>query len=276
MRLGMSLRTMGDNATRDVLVRSAQLLEAAGFDDLFVPDHIAIPPDDAEGSGGRYLDPLGTLLFLAGHTERIGLGVGVLVLPYRPALATAKVVATLQELSGGRFVLGVGVGWMEAEFRAVGVASKRRGRITDETLDFFERAFASDRVESNGQPLLFLPRPQRPPILVGGRAQHALARAARYGDGWMPMSQHPEKLRAPIQELRERFAAAGKPAPDVAVMTSLPAEDRAQAEDALGAWQEVGATRVIDGHSRFAHFAELEERIELLGSLRAVLTGGKA
>ena len=263
----MSLRTMGEQATGEVLVRSARLLESAGFDDLFVPDHIAIPPDDAEGSGGRYLDPLSTLLFLAGHTERIHLGVGVLVLPYRPALATAKVVASLQELSGERLILGVGVGWMEAEFRAVGVALERRGRVTDETLDFLLRAFASDRVESNGQPMLFLPRPTRPPILVGGRAEHALPRAVRYGDGWIPMSQHPEKLRAPIQELRERFAEAGKREPEVAVMTALPGDDRAQTEDVLCAWAEVGATRVIDGHARFDHFGEFEKRVERIGSL---------
>ncbi|MBI1814742.1 MAG: LLM class flavin-dependent oxidoreductase [Deltaproteobacteria bacterium] len=110
MKLGLYLRNMGPQSTRATLLECAHAAEAAGIDDLWVADHIAIPPDDAEGSGGRYLDPLATLAYLAGATTRIGLGTGVLVLPYRPALATAKWLATIQELSGGRLLLGVGAG----------------------------------------------------------------------------------------------------------------------------------------------------------------------
>src|SRR5256712_4198305 len=134
MKLGLYLRNMGPQSTRATLLECARAAEAAGIDDLWVADHIAIPPDDAEGSGGRYLDPLATLAFLAGATTRIGLGTGVLVLPYRPALPTAKWVATIQELSGGRLLFGVGVGWMPAEFRALGVERSRRGKIADTTL----------------------------------------------------------------------------------------------------------------------------------------------
>src|SRR6185369_506495 len=166
VKLGAYLRNMGPQSTRATLLACARAAEAAGLDDLWVADHIAIPPDDAEGSGGRYLDPLATLAYLAGATQRIGLGTGVLVLPYRPALATAKWVATIQELSGDRLLLGVGVGWMEAEFRAVGSPYAARARTTDETLAFLRRCFANDEVESNGQSLLFLPRPARPPIIV--------------------------------------------------------------------------------------------------------------
>src|SRR5712692_11981081 len=112
MKLGLYLRNMGPQSTRTVLLECARAAEAAGVDDLWVADHIAIPPDNAEGSGGRYLDPLATLAFLAGVTARIGLGTGVLVLPYRPPLATAKWLATIQELSGGRLRLGYCLGWM--------------------------------------------------------------------------------------------------------------------------------------------------------------------
>src|SRR5215470_3895253 len=187
LKLGLYLRNMGPQSTRDTLLASAQAADTAGIDDLWVADHIAIPPDDAEGSGGRYLDPLATLAFLAAATSRIRLGTGVLVLPYRPPLATAKWVATIQELSGGRLLLGVGSGWMEAEFRAAGVARERRGRITDSTLAFLHRCFAADEVEANGQRFLFRPRPSRPPIFVGGAPPHALRRAVRFGDGWMPV-----------------------------------------------------------------------------------------
>jgi len=99
-------------------------------------------PDAAEGSDGRDLDPLATLAFLAGATQRIGLGTAVLILPYRPALRTAKWIATIQELSGGRLRLGVGVGWMRAEFRAAGVDRARRGGIADETLAVLHECIA--------------------------------------------------------------------------------------------------------------------------------------
>src|SRR5262245_21132389 len=177
MKLGLYLRNMGPQSSTATVVECARAAEAAGIDDLWVADHIAIPPDDAEGSGGRYLDPLATLAFLAGATARIGLGTAVLVLPYRPPLATAKWIATIQELSGGRLLLGVGAGWMAAEFRAVGVDPRRRGALMDETLAFLQRCFAADEAESNGQPFLFLPRPARPPIFVGGAPPHALRRA---------------------------------------------------------------------------------------------------
>ena len=103
-----------------------------------------LPPDDVEGSGGRYLDVLATLAFLAGATERIRLGVSVLVLPYRPAVLTAKQVATIQELSGGRMILATGVGWMRREFEALGVDSSERGAITTETLRVIASIVRSD------------------------------------------------------------------------------------------------------------------------------------
>src|SRR5512147_2306201 len=136
MRSGIYVRNMGPQSSPATLLACARAAEAAGIDDLWVADHIAIPPDDAEGSGGRYLDPLATLAYLAGATTRIGLGTGVLVLPYRPPLATAKWVATIHELSGGRLLLGIGAGWMDAEFRAVGADLARRGALTDRTLEF--------------------------------------------------------------------------------------------------------------------------------------------
>ncbi len=265
MKLGMYLRNMGPQSTRAMLLACARAAESAGIDDLWVADHIAIPPDDAEGSGGRYLDPLATLAFLAGATERIGLGTGVLVLPYRPSLPTAKWVATIQELSGNRVSFGVGVGWMQAEFRAVGVPYAERARITDATLDLIGRCFAADEVEANGQRFLFLPRPPRPPILVGGAPPHALRRAARYGDGWMPMAGgDPEALRPAIAELRRLFAEAGKPAPHVVVLTSLPIDEPAAAIARVRAFADVGATGLVHS-SRYADAAEFARHAEALG-----------
>jgi probable F420-dependent oxidoreductase len=262
--LGSYVRLMGPQATRETIVACARAAEAAGLDDLWVADHIAIPPDDAEGSEGRYFDALTTLAYLAAATQRIGLGTAVLVLPYRAALPTAKVVATLQELSAGRLRLGVGAGWMEAEFRAVGVPREQRGRATDAVLEFLDRCFARDVVESNGQPFLFRPRPARPPIYVGGAAPHALARAVRWGDGWMPMLSDPAELAAQVRALRELAARAGKPAPAVLVATGFSPKDPPRAAAQARALVDAGATQLIGATGRYADADEFRRGIDFL------------
>jgi probable F420-dependent oxidoreductase len=248
MQIGVVVRNMGPQSSRATLLEIARAADAATpIADLWVADHVAIPPDDAEGSGGCYLDPLATLAFLAGVTERVGLGTAVLVLPYRPPLPTAKWVATVQELAGGRLRLGVGVGWMEPEFRALGVDPRRRGALADETLAFLDRCFANDVVEANGQPFLFRPRPSRPALFIGGAPPHAFRRAIAHDAGWMPVGLPPENLAAPASELRRRAADAGRPAPEIAVLTSLPLADRTAARDRVARYADAGATRVIHG-----------------------------
>lgn len=258
MQLGIALRSMGPEANAALLSECVRAAERAGLADVWIQDHIAIPPDDAEGSGGRYLDPLTTLAFLAARTESIGLGLGVLNLPYRPPLPTAKALATVQELSNGRVRLGVGVGWMEAEFRALGVPRARRGRTTDETLAFIRECFAHDVVEAHGQRFLFRPRPARPEIWIGGGAPQALERTVAFGDGWLPMGGDPEKLRAPIARLHELAEEAGRPAPQVKLMTSLPLDEPARAADRLDALRAVGVTSLVHA-SRYTSAAGFEE-----------------
>src|SRR6266446_8370659 len=125
---------MGPQSTRATIRACAAAAESLGYDALFFSDHLCIPPDQTEGSGGRYLDAVTALAFVAGVTDRIRIGISVLVLPYRPAVLTAKQLATIQELSGERVILGVGSGWMKPEFDALGIDFKLRGKITDETL----------------------------------------------------------------------------------------------------------------------------------------------
>jgi probable F420-dependent oxidoreductase len=266
VRIGVTLRNMGPQSRPEILVPCAEAAEAAGLESLWITDHLAIPPDDAEGSGGRYTDPLTTLAFLAARTGRIGLGTGVLILPYRRPLPVAKAVATVQELSGGRLLLGVGVGWMEPEFRAVGAERRHRGRDTDACLDLLHRCFAADEVEANGQPFLFKPRPARPPIYVGGAGEHALRRAVRYGDGWLPMGADPEKLRPAAEQLRVLAEEAGKPVPEIVAFGGLPVGEPARARERLAELEALGVTRFIQA-VRYDDVAGYRAAVEALAPL---------
>jgi probable F420-dependent oxidoreductase len=263
MRLGMFLRNSGPASTRSTITDCAKAADTMGIDDLWVLDHIAIPPDEAEGSGGRYVDPLATLAFAAGMTSHVRLGVSVLIAPYRAALPTAKWLASIQELSGGRLCVGFGVGWMAAEFNALGVDRTRRGVITDETLRFIHQCFANDEVELNGQRFLFKPRPQRPTILIGGAPENAIPRAAELADGWMPMNLDAAQLREHATDLSARMSAAGKPKPEIIPLTLLPLEDIGAAAERLRELGEAGATG-IDHPGRYSDVNEFSRNAESL------------
>jgi len=270
MQLGIALRSMGSASRPDLLLACARAAEAAGLDDVWVQDHLAIPPDDAEGSEGRYLDPLTTLAWLAGVTSRIGLGTGVLILPYRSALPTAKAVATVQELSGGRLRLGVGIGWMKSEFRALGVPRSERGRRSDAVLDLLHRGFgaADDVVVEHEQPFLFRPNPARPPIYVGGDGPAAWDRAARFGDGWFPMPRNREALTTGIAELRRRFADAGRGEPEVVTFVSLQDGDARAGRARLDELAGLGVTRAIAGGGRYEDLAGFTRTLDTLVAAR--------
>ena len=235
---------MGDAASAELLVGGAARAEQIGLDALWVVDHIAIPPDDAEGSGGLYLDPLATLGWLAGQTQRIQLGTAVLILPYRPALPTAKVIATLQSLSGERLLIGTGIGWMKAEFKALGLSRSRRAKDADNTLAFFRECFANEVVTANGQPLLFKPRPKAPPFIVGGAAPQAIERALKLGDGWLPMNLTPDKLAPLAADYNRRAADRGLPPPRIVTFLGGPRELPA-ARALVAQFAAVGVTDII-------------------------------
>jgi probable F420-dependent oxidoreductase len=266
MRLGIWVRNMGPASTPALIAACARYAEEAGLADIWVCDHIAIPREESEGSGGRYLDPLATLAFLSAVTARIGLGVSVLIVPYRPALPTAKWIASIQELSNHRLRLGVGVGWMEAEFRALGVPRARRGMLTDQALDFFKECFASDEVELNGQRFLFNPRPPAPPILIGGAGVHCFERVVRVGDGWLPVSSEPQKLAEPIKQLHAAMKAAGRNAPQVVPMGTLPLGDHQASAARLAALKAIGATGFIQA-GQYATLEEFKASVDALAAL---------
>lgn len=271
MNIGTAIRNMGAAANADCIRHCAHAAEAIDLAHIWTVDHLAIPPDDAEGSDGRWLDPLATLAFLAAATTRIDLGVSVLVLPYRPALPTAKWIATIQELSGGRLRLGVGPGWMEPEFRALGIDRSARGKITDEVIDFIRACFGAphDTLRVNGQAFLFRPNPAQPPIYVGGMTDAALERTVRCGDGWLPMGIDPEKLRPRIERLSEMAAQAGRERPDIILIGTLP-ESQTEAVEQLAACAMLGATDYIQA-SRYADERGFDTIIARLDDLRRQL-----
>ena len=250
MKFGVAIRNMGPQSNRATIRACARIAEQAGFDSLFVSDHLCIPPNQTEGSGGRYLDVLATLAFIAGATEKIRLGVSVLVIPYRPAVLTAKQVATIQELSGERMILGVGVGWMKPEFDALGIDIHRRGAITNETLSVIHHLFSADEPGAYDGPLvkfpsfMFLPRPARPPIWVGGSGPAAMNRVVKFGDGWHPMLPAAE-LKAKVEELNSRARAAGRDAPEIVVRRGIKLDDIGAARAKVAAENEAGATYFI-------------------------------
>lgn len=260
MKLGISIRNMGPQSSREIISDCAITADQAGLDSLWITEHIAIPPDDAEGSGGRYLDPLITLSYLAGKTEQINLGTGVLILPYRPPVITAKLIATLQELADGRVKLGVGIGWMRSEFKALGIDLRKRVSDSERILRFLHDAFENDVVTQHGQPFIFSPRPMRPPILVGGAAPHAIRRAVKYGDGWMPMGLKPDVLKPIVEDYKAQTKEAGKPDPEIIVMSGLPLKDPGRCREILESYQDAGATTVIHGQ-------KYDEAIELQNAI---------
>lgn len=241
--VGLSIRNMGVESTPDLMRHCAVEAENAGLHSIWITDHIAIPPDDAEGSGGRYMDPLTTLAWLAGQTSKILLGTGVLVLPYRPKLALAKSIATVQELSNERLILGVGIGWMKAEFNAVGVDLRDRAKVSEDTLAFLMDCFSTDIVTVNNQQIIFKPRPKKPLIFVGGGAPHATNRALDFGDGWLPMGNNPEKLAPHIQAYKKSAQAQGKKAL-VYTLGSL-GQNRIAVQDKLMKLEDIGVDAVI-------------------------------
>jgi probable F420-dependent oxidoreductase len=273
VKLGVTLRNMGPQSAPSIMLAGARAAEAAGFESLWITDHIAIPPDDAEGSGGRYTDPLTTLAWLGGATTRIKLGTGVLILPYRPALPTAKQIATLHELTAERLLLGVGLGWMEAEFRALGLSRADRGRQSNEILAFLGECFSKPVVSLNGQPFIFDPRPPAPPIYIGGGAPQALRRALRFGHGWLPMARDPQSLGEDLETYRALAdEIGGEPGP-VTAMAALPLHDAARAKDLLQQYHDLGIERLVCA-VRYDTAAEYRERLEALTAIAAETAAG--
>lgn len=228
MKLGVQLPAQSLLEGRDAVVGLARAAERLGFDSVWAPDHVVFPVERtsvyAYGRGDAYggdpppaYDALVVLALAAGCTERVELATGVLVLPQRNPLLLAKQVASLDALSGGRVVLGVGAGWLAEEQAALGAPPfAARGEATEEWIAILRACWTGERPSFAGRhysfpPVHFRPRPlRRVPILVGGNSPAALRRAGRVGDGWFGTAVTVEEARVSIAAVRGYAEAAGR------------------------------------------------------------------
>ncbi|HEX2173327.1 MAG TPA: LLM class F420-dependent oxidoreductase [Dehalococcoidia bacterium] len=224
MQVSCSIPTAGPLASRETIRRLGTLADHLGYDTIWISDHVVIPrriesryPYNADGAFGTapdqpYYEPTAVIGFLAGATERARIGTSVLVLPYRNPLLLAKTVASLDDLSGGRVTLGVGVGWMQEEFQALGLPDDyfpRRGAVGDEWIQILKLIWTEENPSFEGQFHRFgnlgaLPKPAQqphPPILVGGNTRPALRRAVRHGTGWQGVNLPAPVAAGKIREL---------------------------------------------------------------------------
>lgn len=223
MRYGVAIPQANDFATPESIRAVAHAVEEMGFDSLWVSDHIIVP----EGSNyiPEFMDePLATLAFLAAETRHITLGTSVLIVPYRDPVFTAKFLSTVDYLSSGRLIVGVGAGWLEPEFDALGVPFAERGPRTDEYLRIFRNlwetetsSFAGRYTTYNNMRMFPKAAPNRRgtiPLWVGGNGPASVRRAAQLGDGWHPINLGPEEIGAAIAGYRaecERFQRPAGP-----------------------------------------------------------------
>jgi len=228
---GLDVGIYGALANPKTILQLAQHAEEAGFGSIWLADHVVFPvsfqskyPYSAAGDfPTRLIDPLmepvATMAVLVGATKRVRIGTAALIMPYRNPVLLARMLVTLDHFSGGRIILGAGVGWLEEEFSALNTYDfKRRGRVTDEYLEIFKAICAGGEVGYCGETYAFDPifsspgalqRPH-PPILIGGLSNVAMRRVIRHGNGWLAVAAGPEQLRERIATLERLANEAGR------------------------------------------------------------------
>jgi probable F420-dependent oxidoreductase len=221
VKLGVWVPNCRHLATPAIIRDTAVRAERLGYDSIWVSDHVVVPHPNIRNFGETIFDPLVTLAVAAGATRRVQLGTTVLIIPYRNAVVTAKMISSLDALSDGRVVVGVGAGWVEAESAMLGVPFAERGAMTDEYLLAMqelwtkrEPSFAGTYTRFSG--LVFEPKPVQqphPPLWVGGHSKAALRRTVQFGAAWHPINRPPDELRAGRAELARLSAARGRAAP---------------------------------------------------------------
>jgi probable F420-dependent oxidoreductase len=224
MKFGLHSVNLHSCSYPDVAARVGRAAEAAGFESLWVADHVVLPDPPVPGRpmapDQRLLDPIVALTFLAAHTTRIRLATGVIILPQRQALVLAKQLASLDVLSNGRLIFGLGVGWCEPEMRSVGAPFAERGRVADDYLTAMRAVWSQPKPSYRGPYVSFdgvqaMPRPVQTPtpeIVVGGRTTPAFRRAVTQGHGWYGFGLDVSETQKLMDGLREAGKKHSRPA----------------------------------------------------------------
>ena len=240
MKVGVNLINFGPGANPQSLKRWVQLSENLGYHLMMTSDHIGMTPDVQTRYPAPFYEPISTLGWMAGITEKMEIGTTVIIAPYRNVLELARACANVDQLSGGRLILGVGVGWAQQEFKALGVPFRHRGAITNEILEAIDLLWTQDVASYDGRFVSFqdvntAPRPVRspkPPIWVGGASDQALRRTVRYADGWHPIRIRVDWLKGTgIPRLTEIAAEEGRPVPEICPRIRLRITDSEVPED---------------------------------------------
>lgn len=222
MKVGVNLINFGPSTNPGNLRRWVQLSETLGYHLIMTSDHIGITPDVQSLYPAPFYEPISLLGWLAGVTSTVEIGTTVIIVPYRNVLEIARACANVDQLSGGRFIFGVGVGWAKQEFDSLGVPFTSRGAMTNEYLEAIKLLWTQDVASYEGKFASFkdvhtAPRPARsphPPIWVGGPSEAALQRTVRYGNAWHPVHIRMDWFRdTGIPRLKEIALEEGRPTP---------------------------------------------------------------
>jgi len=211
VRLGVNVPNFGPGTEPGVLRCWAQTVEGLGFGLLMISDHVAGTPDVAEQYPAPFYEPFTTLAWLAGITGRVRLGTTVLIVPYRHPLLIARMAANLNDLSGGRLVLGVGAGWAAQEFGALGVPFRQRGKLTDDYLRAVRAAWADDADYRGGQIQIW----------VGGNSDAGVRRAVNLGEAWHPLRFTMPWLREAVDRMTALAGEQRRPVPGLVPRIAL-------------------------------------------------------
>ncbi|MBO0730529.1 MAG: TIGR03619 family F420-dependent LLM class oxidoreductase [Acidimicrobiaceae bacterium] len=255
MKLGLFSINMGARSEPDQLVAAAQAAEAAGFDSVWAGEHVVVPdpqvPPSPMAPHDPCLDPLLALTWAAAATNTVKLATGIVILPQRNPVVLAKQLASLDVLSRGRLLFGIGVGYLEPEFRAIGANFEERGAVTDEFLASMTHLWYDEQPAYQGHFVSFSgvdahPRPaQRAiPVVVGGHSPAAYRRAVAHGDGWYGYALTPDSARQCLEGLRKAAGSVTRPAERGDLEITVSPRGRLTQEDAA-AFAEAGVHRLV-------------------------------
>jgi probable F420-dependent oxidoreductase len=224
MEFGICIPHYGKPIDIPKILDTVRRAEALGFDSMWVTDHILVPQTLEIIYRDHMLDPLALLNYVAAITTRAKIGTSVIILPYRNPIVLAKMLATTDQLSGGRLIVGAAVGWMEPEFAALGAPFDDRGAFSNESLRLIKTLWTQEKVSFEGRYFAFTdmqasPRPLQqphPPIWVGGNSPRARRRVAEFGDGWHATAMPSDELKAGIADARNKWARRGRTGEPVA------------------------------------------------------------